>query len=308
MAALTVFSGDTTPSATDLDANFNLLAAGLGARNRLINGCFRSDQRNGGAAQTISAGALTYTADRWFVFGTGASVTGQLVAGPAGEPWVYRITGAASVSAVAFGQRIEAHNSADLAGTTATLSVKLSNSLLTTVAWTARYATAYNNFTTRTAFASGSFTVNSTLTRYQAQIAVPAAATTGIEIEFSVGAQVSGTWQIGAVQFEAGTMMTPFERRPFAAELAMCQRYFEIGTARVVTFTSGSGATPAPGLFFSATKRATPVMATVGTPGYANASAVTYNGAWPLGCGVDLTVTAAGVAYAILQFSASAEL
>jgi hypothetical protein len=42
---------------------------------------------------------------------------------------------------------------------------------------------------------------------------------------FTVGAQISGTWQIGAVQLEPGTVATPFERRPIGSELVLCQRY-----------------------------------------------------------------------------------
>ena len=63
------------------------------------------------------------------------------------------------------------------------------------------------------------------MTRYQAQITVPAAATTGIEILFTVGAQTSGTWTIQNAQLEAGSSPTPFEQRPIGMELALCQRY-----------------------------------------------------------------------------------
>jgi hypothetical protein len=79
---------------------------------------------------------------------------------------------------------------------------------------------------TRTLIATGTFTVNSTVTRYNANISVPAAATTGIEIVLTVGAQTSGTWTIGNVQLEAGTVATPFERRSYGQELALCQRYY----------------------------------------------------------------------------------
>ncbi len=184
------------------------------------------DQRNNGAAQTISsAGGDVYTIDRFYAACAGANVTGQRIAGSAPDQYRYQLTGAASVLAIGFGQRIETANSFDLAGTTATLSVKLANTALTAVSWTAYYANAADNFSSQTQFASGAFTVNSTLTKYSAQIAIPAAATTGINIYFNVGAQTSGTWTIGEMQLEAGQAATPFERRPYGAELALCQRY-----------------------------------------------------------------------------------
>ena len=79
---------------------------------------------------------------------------------------------------------------------------------------------------TVTSIATGTFTVTSTATQYSVNIAVPAAATTGIQILFTVGAQISGTWTIGNVQLEPGTVATPFERQLYNAQLAQCQRYF----------------------------------------------------------------------------------
>jgi len=203
-----------------------------GNRNRIINGAIAIDQRNAGAAQTFTAAAaLAYSVDRWYGYCTGANVTGQQVAGATAGQFRYRFTGAASVTAIGFGQRIEQLNSTDLANTTATLSVDLANSLLTTVTWTAYYATTADTFgtlasPTRTQIATGTFTVTSTVTRYSTNISVPAAATTGIEIVFTVGAQTSGTWTIGNVQLEPGTVATPFERRSHGAELTLCQRYY----------------------------------------------------------------------------------
>ena len=215
---------------TTVSGNFS--AANMSGQNRLINGTMMIDQRNSGSTQTITAGAaLAYTCDRWYAYCTGANVTGQRVTAVGTNAFVYQFTGAASVTAIGFGQRIESANCSDMAGTTATLAVDLANSVLTAVTWTAFYANTADTFgnlssPTRTQISSGTFTVNSTLTRYSTQIAIPSAATTGIEIVFTVGAQTSGTWQIDRVQLESGTVATPYERKLFSAELAACQRYY----------------------------------------------------------------------------------
>jgi len=210
-------------------AGFNLNSSNI---NRIINGAMAIDQRNAGASQTITAAAaLAYTVDRWYAYCTGANVTGQRVAGTGNNQYAYRFTGAASVTGIGFGQRIEAANSFDLAGSTVTLGVDLANSVLTSVTWTVYYANTSDTFgtlasPTRTQISTGTFTVNSTLSRYSTQIFIPSAATTGIEIVFSVGAQTSGTWTIDNVQLEAGPLATPFERRLVGLELFLCQRYF----------------------------------------------------------------------------------
>lgn len=202
-------------------------------RNVLINGAMNIDQRNVGAAQTITAAAaLAYTIDQWYAYCTGANVTGQRVAGTAPNQYNYRFTGAASVTKIGFAQRIEAANSQHLAGEIATLSVDLANSLLTTVTWVVYYANSADTFgtlasPTRTQIATGTFTVSSTLTRFTTNITIPSAATTGIEIEFSVAAQTSGTWTIGRAQLESGIAASRFDQRQIAKELFLCQRYYQ---------------------------------------------------------------------------------
>jgi len=240
-APLVLQSNNTT--ALTLDTSQNATFAGTAAmsssfkRNRIINGNCAADQRNAGAAQTITAGAaLAYTVDRFYAYCTGANVTGQQVAGATANQYRYQFTGAASVTAINFAQRIEALNCADLAGTTATFSVDLANTLLTTVTWTAYYANTTNTFGTLasptvTSISTGTFTVSSTVTRYNVQIAIPSAATTGLQIVLSVGAQTSGTWTIGNVQLEAESIATPYERQIYSDQLLQCQRYFQQPTA-----------------------------------------------------------------------------
>ena len=203
-----------------------------GFKNRIINGQMQIAQRATSAtitaASTIAAGYSTV--DRFYVYCTGANVTAAQVAGSGATKNRFQITGAASVTAVGIGQRIEQLNSYDLAGSTATLSLDISNSLLTTVTWTAYYANTADTFgtlasPTRTQISTGTFTVTSTLTNYSTQISIPAAATTGIEIVFTVGAQTSGTWVIGNVQLEKGATATSFDYRSIGTELGLCQRY-----------------------------------------------------------------------------------
>ena len=208
-------------------------ASSFGFKNRIVNGQMQIAQR--ATSATITAGstiAAGYsTVDRFYVYCTGANVTAAQVAGSGANKNNLQITGAASVTAVGIGQRIEQLNSYDMAGSTATLSVNISNSLLTTVTWTAYYANTADTFgtlasPTRTQISTGTFTVNSTLTNYSTQISIPSAATTGIEIVFTVGAQTSGTWVIGNVQLEKGSTATSFDYRPYGTELALCQRYY----------------------------------------------------------------------------------
>lgn len=166
--------------------------------------------------------------------------------------------------------------------------MELANSLLTTVNWSAWYANTTDTFgtlaaPTRTLIGSGSITVNTTATRYYVPITLPAGATTGLEIEFSVGAQTSGTWTIGEAQLVAGSASELWrEQRPLGMELGLSQRYlpayrsvntvdFLPGMAQVASATLASLVVPFPvtprvaptGIFISASADFT-VNASVG--------------------------------------------
>jgi len=245
-------------------------------KNRLINGDMYIAQRATSATITAAA-ALNYaTVDRFYGYCTGANVTMAQVAGSGNNRNLLQFTGAASVTAIGCGQRIEAVNSYDMAGSTATLSAYIANSLLTSVTWTAYYANTTDTFgtlasPTRTQIATGTFSITSTLTQYNAQIAIPAAATTGIEIVFTVGAQISGTWQLGLVQLELGSVATGYEYNTYQIQLANCQRYFEkVGGTASGDLYFGTGAVSAgydnyTTVSFNTTKRVTPTIAKVGT-------------------------------------------
>jgi hypothetical protein len=59
------------------------------------------------------------------------------------------------------------------------------------------------------------------------------------------------------VQLEKGTIATPFEVRPYATELQLCQRYYETGTSSVVFTVSGAAQTTSSSVFYKVTKRST---------------------------------------------------
>jgi hypothetical protein len=259
------------PSNTGTAATLSSINGGpiSGARNRIINGDMRIDQRNAGAAQTITFGGFNgqYTVDRWFAYANGAAITGQRVQGATAGQFRYRFTGSAGNTSISLYQRIEQLNCADLAGTTVTLSADLANSVLTSVSWAAYYANTADSFgtlvaATKTLIATGTFTVSSSIARCSTNISIPAAATTGIEIVFTVGAQASGTWTIGDVQLEAGTIATPFERIDYSESLRRCQRYYQL----VSSFSGGSNSATqaAVSVVFQTAMRATPTFGQTG--------------------------------------------
>jgi hypothetical protein len=293
----------------------------LGFRNRIINGDMRIVQR--AISATVTAGTAVPTAstgypavDRFFVYSTGANVTAARVAGSGSTQHRMQITGASGVTAIGVGQRIELLNSYDLAGGNATLSVELANSLFTTVTWTASYATTADTFgtigtPTKTQIATGTFTVNSTVTNHTATFAVPTAAASGIEILLTVGAQTSGTWTIGNMQLEAGSVATPFERRDYGREFIMCQRYFEATVSGISLFSGNvsSGALYYHSNKFCVAKRVTPTCTFNDTASLSfPSSAPTLNAATPAEFSVTKTANATAVGYFQYGFTASAEL
>ena len=272
---------------------------------------------------TITAGTTVptastgyYTVDRFYQYCTGANVAVAQVAGSDNTNNRVQYTGAASVTAIGHGTRLEASETAHMANNTCTYSAELANSLLTTVTWTAYYATTKDTFgtvgtPTKTQIATGTFTVTSTVTKYSTQIALPAGATTGIEIVLTVGAQTSGTWTVGREDFRLGSVSpTVFEVPDAGQELARCQRYYEaLSGICTYGYANGASASVISSVCFKVTKRVTPTVVTTSDGGTTNftsggISSVTVNG-----YGYQVISAAAGVVGALGATStASAEL
>jgi hypothetical protein len=102
----------------------------------------------------------------------------------------------------------------------------------------------------------------------------------GVTGDTSIVSTLNATWQITGVQFEVGSVATPFERRPYGLELQLCQRYFYSGS----TFPINLGHTRREGgnlaityVKFPTTMRATPTGSTTGTWQYYSNSSVWTN-------------------------------
>lgn len=74
---------------------------------------------------------------------------------------------------------------------------------------------------------------------------------------------VGNSFAITGVQLELGSVATPFEHRPYGQELALCQRYYEMGGGNSEGFFCGdvtSGSTYYYGHTFQVSKRAPPTV------------------------------------------------
>ena len=214
-----------------------------GFRNRLINGDFRIQQR------TSSGAVGAYLLDRWYQNFAGSAVTQSqggagLISNGATSFYVpssYVLTGATGNTALNLYQRVERINMIDMVGQTVTLSYWVFQSTGTTMNVTSGfvYPTANDNYTSTTNIGSTAAVAvpNGTWTKVVGSIAIPTAATTGLQVTLLANSPALVAGQgitIANVQLEVGSVATPFEQRNITVESLMCQRYYSQGTAGLI--------------------------------------------------------------------------
>ena len=77
----------------------------------------------------------------------------------------------------------------------------------------------------------------------------------------------NATWQVTGIQLEAGSVATPFERRPYGTELALCMRYFEASSDQINGGIAGATGTQIVRVFYKVPKRAAATATPLGTVG-----------------------------------------
>jgi hypothetical protein len=249
----------------------------LSFRNRIINGDCSVAQRGNVAvsSNTTAYGGCDRIAIQTSGFTTVSGTiaqAGTIGSGTSSSGYVQQFGGVTTTGSgtIAFIQRIEAINCADLNSKTVTISLTLYQDTGSTLSPTINLykPNALDNWSAST-FLQGTAVSLPTTSRTRFTFTATLGATDAsnglaVQVVFPVGAVSSKFFQISDIQLELGSSATPFERRPIGTELSLCQRYYELGTAMLNT--SAPGATSiyvSNQANFKVTKRAIPGALTV---------------------------------------------
>ena len=267
--------------------NFNITSINngplAGMRNAIINGNFDIWQRGTSFPSLANAGFL---ADRWrVVFNGGGTRTlsrQPFTLGQTDVPneptyflkWNQTVAGSAQ-TANDLRQKIESVRS--FAGRQVTLSFyakAASAATLPSVGLSQNFGTGGSPSTEVSTLAAASVALTTSWQRFSYTITLPSITgkTLGSDgndtIDLVIRMPLNATFNIdiAQVQIEAGPVATPFERRPIGTELALCQRYYESGTARhaIAPFPATSAGHSA---YFAVRKRTVPTVTGVATSG-----------------------------------------
>lgn len=253
-------------------------------RNRLING--RMDIAQRGASLAAGSGER-FGPDRWVMSSVGSTIAYARTAfalgqtDVPGEPQFFsRVTvasvaGASNVAAML--QRLEGVRT--LAGRKATLSFWAKADAAKNIGINfAQFFGAGGSPSASVAFGANTVALTTEWKRYSVTVDVPSIAgktlgssgndylqavfyfDAGTSSAASAGVgQQSGVFDFADIQFEEGSVATPFERRPFGVELSMCQRYYESLIALLLGYAV-AGTSIGASFSFKQNKRASPTI------------------------------------------------
>ena len=269
---------ELSTGAPSWDAQYNLTNVAsingsplAGFRNAIINGGMQVAQRS---APTITGTPQYGQADRFVAYISGGTgISGTINQGADAQfksgyrLWLASLSYTSGTWAIQ--QRIESFNSIGLNGSTVTVSFKLYHDFGSsrTVGVSLAKANAVDNFSSVTAIAS-TYTspalTSGVYSNVSCSFVIGASdATNGILLQINDSSATTVSAKniiIGDVQLEIGPVATPFERRPIGTELALCQRYYEIGTYFSEYYYSSGWSGKYDTVSFRTTKRAAPTI------------------------------------------------
>ena len=212
-----------------LDTSGNATFAGTAAmsssflRNRIINGGFDVWQRG-----TSTSTNLAYLADRWIVASASGSITGSQSSDVPSSAFRFSLSASGTNTPQTL-QRIESVNCLGLVGQSVTVSFwvkQTSGAGTNSMGVQILFPTTTDNYAAVTGITTNLITATSSWTYVTTTFSsLPAAAANGVQLLIYATTAGSAAFLVTGVQLEVGTAATPFERRQFGQELALCQRY-----------------------------------------------------------------------------------
>lgn len=276
---ITVSGSGTVMTVDALAVTFGKIAAAnvtsLQRKNHIINGSFNIWQR-GTAVATATSATRNYLADRIFVNPAGANVTQQQQTYSAAFTGAVtqnalRIDGAASVTTVNIGTRLESSNMFSLLRTV-TFSCYIYNNtagsftpslLLGTPAAVDDFTTVTNKLTqTLQACPVGAYTQVS----YSVDISGYTNINNGLQVEIQIPTGVLVAAQliyVKEMQLEPGSSVTNFEYKLFSEDYFECKRYFQKSFLYATAPAQNAGQTGSHAVVSSGTTTLIAVTATI---------------------------------------------
>ena len=244
-------------------------------RNHIINGDFSVAQRGTSFGSSSNYDDF-YTLDRWYILCDGINdvidVTQETSTVPTNQKYAIALDVETVNKKFGIAQIIENVNCVGLTGGNVTLSfkakvsstTKLDNVKAAIVAWSGTADTVTSDIisawgaegTNPTLIANATYentpanlNVTTSYASYSLSANIDTASTSNIIV--FIWSDVTDTTAgdflyITDVQLEPGTLATPFERRSYGQELALCERYFQIGRATLNGFGSTGGVVGSP--------------------------------------------------------------